>query len=54
MIVVSTADDDPKEKIQQIGSQLNQSSGKSPKWFNNNTLRYYILVHDVSQDDKKK
>ncbi|OXU20674.1 hypothetical protein TSAR_003364 [Trichomalopsis sarcophagae] len=55
MIVVSTMDDNPLEKIQQIGAQLNLSvPGKLPKWFNNNALRYYILVHDAIQDDKKK
>ena len=55
MIVVSTQDMNPLEKIQQIGTQLNLSSnGKLPKWFNNNVLRYYILLHDDIEDDKKK
>ena len=55
MIVVSTSDDNPLEKIQQMGAQLNLSvPGKLPKWFNNNALRYYILIHDAIQDDKKK
>lgn len=55
MIVVSTADDNPLEKIQHIGAQLYQNiPGKLPKWFNNNTLRYYILVHDTIEDDKNK
>ncbi|XP_029042782.1 trafficking protein particle complex subunit 8 [Osmia bicornis bicornis] len=55
MIVVSTAEDNPLEKIQNMGAQLHQSiPGKLPKWFNNNTLRYYILVHDTLQDDKNK
>ncbi|XP_031831201.1 trafficking protein particle complex subunit 8 homolog l(3)76BDm [Nomia melanderi] len=55
MIVVSTAEDNPLEKIQNMGAQLHQSiPGKLPKWFNNNTLRYYILVHDIVQDDKNK
>ncbi|XP_076665916.1 trafficking protein particle complex subunit 8 homolog l(3)76BDm isoform X1 [Andrena cerasifolii] len=55
MIVVSTAEDNPLEKIQNMGAQLHQSiPGKLPKWFNNNTLRYYILVHDTTQDDRNK
>ncbi|XP_014226501.1 trafficking protein particle complex subunit 8 [Trichogramma pretiosum] len=55
MIVVSTADENPLDKIQQIGAQLNQSvPGKLPKWFNNNALRYYILIYDTFQDDRKK
>lgn len=55
MIVVSTAEDNPLEKIQSMGAQLHQSiPGKLPKWFNNNTLRYYILVHDTIQDDRNK
>lgn len=55
MIVVSTAEDNPLEKIQNMGAQLQQSiPGKLPKWFNNNTLRYYILVHDATQDDRNK
>ncbi|XP_014485657.1 PREDICTED: trafficking protein particle complex subunit 8 [Dinoponera quadriceps] len=55
MIVVSTAEDNPLEKIQSMGAQLHQSiPGKLPKWFNNNALRYYILVHDAIQDDRNK
>lgn len=55
MIAVSTSDDNPIERIQNIVSQLQQSvPGKLPKWFNNNTLRYYILIHDASQDDLTK
>ncbi|XP_011502697.1 PREDICTED: trafficking protein particle complex subunit 8 [Ceratosolen solmsi marchali] len=53
MIVVSTMDDNPLEKLQQISAQLNQSiPGKLPKWFNNNALRYYILIHDTFQNNK--
>lgn len=55
MIVVSTSDDNPLEKIQQMAAQLSLSvPGKLPKWFNNNALRYYILIHDTLQDDEKK
>ncbi|XP_076164861.1 trafficking protein particle complex subunit 8 homolog l(3)76BDm isoform X3 [Ptiloglossa arizonensis] len=55
MIVISTAEDNPLEKIQNMGAQLHQSiPGKLPKWFNNNTLRYYILIHDTIQDDRNK
>ncbi|XP_077272464.1 trafficking protein particle complex subunit 8 homolog l(3)76BDm [Temnothorax americanus] len=55
MIVVSTAEDNPLEIIQTMGAQLHQSiPGKLPKWFNNNALRYYILVHDAIQDDRTK
>jgi len=55
MIVVSTTEDSPLEKIQSMGAQLHQNmSGKLPKWFNNNALRYYILVHDAIQDDRNK
>lgn len=55
MIIVSTADDNPLDKVQAMGSQLHQSiPGKLPKWFNNNALRYYILIHDALLDDKIK
>ncbi|XP_034943856.1 trafficking protein particle complex subunit 8 [Chelonus insularis] len=55
LIVVSTADDNPLEKIQQMAAQLHQSMpGKLPKWFNNNALRYYILICDTTQDDKAR
>lgn len=55
MIVVSTAEDNPLERIQTMGAQLYQGiPGKLPKWFNNNALRYYILVHDAIQDDRNK
>ena len=55
LIVVSTSDDKPLEIIQQMATKLNQSvPGKLPKWFNNNVLRYYILLHDTHQDNKEK
>lgn len=55
MIVVSTADDNPLDKVQAMSAQLHQSiPGKLPKWFNNNALRYYILIHDALLDDKNK
>ncbi|XP_012275553.1 trafficking protein particle complex subunit 8 isoform X2 [Orussus abietinus] len=55
LIVVSTADENPLEKIQHMGAQLHQSvPGKLPKWFNNNALRYYVLIHDAVSDDKFK
>ncbi|XP_031370043.1 trafficking protein particle complex subunit 8 isoform X2 [Apis dorsata] len=55
MIVVSTTEDNPLEKIQNMGTQLHQNiPGKLPKWFNNNTLRYYILIYDTLQDDRNK
>lgn len=55
MIVISTSDENPLEKIQQMAMQLHQNiASKLPKWFNNNALRYYILIHDVTQDEKAK
>ncbi|KAG8041820.1 hypothetical protein G9C98_007124 [Cotesia typhae] len=55
MIVLSTADENPLEKIQQMAAQLHQSTpGKLPKWFNNNALRYYILIYDGAQEEKAK
>ena len=55
MIVASTSDDNQLEKNQQMGAQQNLSvPGKLLKWFNNNALRYYILIHDAIQDDKRK
>ncbi|KAK0178253.1 hypothetical protein PV328_002222 [Microctonus aethiopoides] len=55
MIVISTSDENPLEKIQQMAMQLHQNiASKLPKWFNNNALRYYILIHDITQDEKAK
>ncbi|XP_063990876.1 trafficking protein particle complex subunit 8 [Diachasmimorpha longicaudata] len=55
LLVISTSDENPLEKLQQMASQLHQSPpGKLPKWFNNNALRYYILLHDASNDDEKE
>ncbi|XP_015112086.1 trafficking protein particle complex subunit 8 [Diachasma alloeum] len=55
LLVVSTSDESPLEKLQQMASQLHQSApGKLPKWFNNNALRYYILLHDAAQDHEKQ
>ncbi|XP_011314468.1 trafficking protein particle complex subunit 8 [Fopius arisanus] len=55
LLVVSTSDESPLEKLQQMASQLHQSPpGKLPKWFNNNALRYYILLHDASHEHEKE
>lgn len=38
-----------------MAGQLHQSCppGKLPKWFNNNALRYYILLHDATQEQER-
>lgn len=50
MIVVSSADKDPLQTIQQfvqcITQMHNTNAGKMPKWFIKDTLFYYVMLHE--------
>lgn len=39
---------------QQQHTQQHQQSHKLPKWFSPNILRYYVLVHDVTEQAEAK
>ncbi|KAF7286967.1 hypothetical protein GWI33_002813 [Rhynchophorus ferrugineus] len=51
LIVVSSNDNNPVEAVIHLVQNLNQmqnsnSTGKLPKWFSANTLKYYVILHD--------
>lgn len=51
LIVVSSNDSNPVEAIMQLAQNLSQmqnnnTTGKLPKWFSANTLKYYVIIHD--------
>ena len=58
MFVVSSSHADPMEEFsrltQQQHSQQHQQAHKLPKWFSPNILRYYVLVHDVTEQTEAK
>jgi len=58
MFVVSSSHADPMEEFsrltQQQHAQQHQQQHKLPKWFSPNILRYYVLVHDVTEQAEAK
>lgn len=58
MFVVSSFHADPMEEFsrltQQQHAQQHQQQHKLPKWFSPNILRYYVLVHDVTEQAEAK
>ena len=58
MFVVSSSHADPMEEFsrltQQQHAQQHQQPHKLPKWFSPNILRYYVLVHDVTEQAEAK
>lgn len=52
MIVVSSSETNPLETVNQLLQNLTQlqntgGQSKLPKWFNNNVLRYFVVLHDT-------
>ncbi|KAF4803267.1 Trafficking protein particle complex subunit 8 [Turdus rufiventris] len=58
MLVVSSSEPDPVEqflKLSQEQHRIQHSSEYSyPKWFIPNTLKYYVLLHDVSTGEEQR
>ncbi|XP_007893230.1 trafficking protein particle complex subunit 8 isoform X3 [Callorhinchus milii] len=58
MLVVSSKELDPVEqflKLSQEQHRIQHNSDYSyPKWFIPNTLKYYVLLHDVSEGDEQR
>uniref|UniRef100_A0A8C5TAN6 Trafficking protein particle complex 8 n=1 Tax=Malurus cyaneus samueli TaxID=2593467 RepID=A0A8C5TAN6_9PASS len=58
MLVVSSSEPDPVEqflKLSQEQHRIQHSSEYSyPKWFIPNTLKYYVLLHDVSAGEEQR
>lgn len=58
MLVVSSHEPGPAEQFQKLSQEQHriQHSGEYtyPKWFIPNTLKYYVLLHDISDGDEKR
>jgi len=58
MFVVSSSHADPMEEFSKLTqhqhTQQHQQPHKLPKWFSPNILRYYVLVHDVTEQAEAK
>ncbi|XP_072267380.1 trafficking protein particle complex subunit 8 [Pyxicephalus adspersus] len=58
MLVVSSHEPEPVEqflKLSQEQHRIQHSNDYNyPKWFTPNTLKYYVLLHDVSCSDEKR
>lgn len=55
IIVVSSTDNNPEETFEKLGQSFNQPQirepGKLPKWFNPNVLKYFVVLHDITDGD---
>lgn len=49
MLVVATTDENPVRMMVDLSQRVNdlQMSPKLPKWFSNNIMRYYIIIHET-------
>jgi len=58
MLVVSSSEPEPVEqflKLSQEQHRIQHSSEYSyPKWFIPNTLKYYVLLHEVSSGEEQR
>ncbi|MBN3277111.1 TPPC8 protein, partial [Polyodon spathula] len=58
MLVVSSNEPQPVEqflKLSQEQHRIQHSSDYTyPKWFTPNTLKYYVLLHDISEGDEQR
>ncbi|XP_035380054.1 trafficking protein particle complex subunit 8 isoform X1 [Electrophorus electricus] len=58
MLVVSSREAAPTEQFQRLSQEQHrvQHSGEytHPKWFIPNTLKYYVLLHDISDGDEQR
>ncbi|XP_057698000.1 trafficking protein particle complex subunit 8 isoform X2 [Corythoichthys intestinalis] len=58
LLVVSSGESAPVEQFVKLSQEQHriQHSGDyaTPKWFIPNTLKYYVLLHDVSQGDQQR
>ena len=56
--MVSSSHIDPMDQFSKLTQQQNlqqhQQPAKLPRWFCPNVLRYYVLVHDVMQEQQNK
>lgn len=58
LLVVSSSEATPSEQFLKLSQEQHriQHSGEytNPKWFIPNTLKYYVLLHDMSEGDEQR
>ncbi len=58
LLVVSSSEAVPVEQFLKLSQEQHriQHSGEytNPKWFIPNTLKYYVLLHDMSEGDEQR
>ncbi|XP_069885485.1 trafficking protein particle complex subunit 8 isoform X3 [Dipodomys merriami] len=58
MLVVSSSESDPMEQFSKLSQEQHRIQHNNdysyPKWFIPNTLKYYVLLHDVSAGDEQR
>lgn len=58
LLVVSSTEAVPVEQFLKLSQEQHriQHSGEytKPKWFIPNTLKYYVLLHDMSEGDEQR
>lgn len=58
MLVVSSTEAVPVEQFLKLSQEQHriQHSGEytTPKWFIPNTLKYYVLLHDMTEGDEQR
>ena len=59
ILVVSTKHPDPMNAFAALSTKQNNMQystdrPKSYRWFNNNTFKYYLLLHDASEGEDAK
>jgi hypothetical protein len=58
LLVVSSSEAVPVEQFLKLSQEQHmiQHNGEytNPKWFIPNTLKYYVLLHDMSQGDEQR
>lgn len=58
MLVVSSSEPEPVEQFLKLSQEQHRIQHSSeylyPKWFIPNTLKYYVLLHDVSTGEEQR
>uniref|UniRef100_A0A5F9DKT2 Trafficking protein particle complex subunit 8 n=1 Tax=Oryctolagus cuniculus TaxID=9986 RepID=A0A5F9DKT2_RABIT len=58
MLVASSSDAEPMEQFSKLSQEQHRIQHNNdysyPKWFIPNTLKYYVLLHDVSSGDEQR
>lgn len=58
MLVASSSETEPMEQFAKLSHEQHRiqhgNEYSYPKWFIPNTLKYYVLLHDVSAGDEQR